>query len=92
MSDKIDIQRLKGPNWATWKWELQNILDAKELTNVLTGQDPPGSPREVAARQIISSSLDAILVSKVIHCQTAQQIWACLSGIHENRTSFALLI
>ena len=29
-------------------------------------------------------------MSKVIHCQTAQQIWSCLRGIYENRTSFAL--
>jgi len=90
VSDKVDIQRLKGSNWATWKWQLQNVLDSKGLTDVLTGTEPYGSPREVAARQIISSSLDQTLVSKVIHCNTAQEVWTCLRGIYENSTSFAL--
>lgn len=85
-----EIQRLKGTNWATWKWQLQNVLDAKGLTDVLTGTEPRGSAREVATRQIISSSLDQSLICKIIHCQTAQQIWNCLRGIYENRTSFAL--
>lgn len=67
-----------------------NVLDAKGLTEVLDSQEPRGSPREIAARQIISSSLDSSLVSKVVHCTTAQQIWSCLRGIYENRTSFAL--
>lgn len=85
-----EIQRLKGNNWATWKWQLQNVLDAKGLTDVLTGEEPRGSKREVTTRQIISSSLDQTLICKVVHCQSAQQIWACLRGIYENRTSFAL--
>lgn len=89
-TDKVEIQRLKGSNWATWKWQLQNVLDAKGLTDVLTGNEPRGTVREVAARQIISSSLDQTLICKVIHCQSAQQIWTCLRGIYENRTSFAL--
>lgn len=85
-----EIQRLKGNNWATWKWQLQNVLDSKGLTDVLTGDEGRGTPREVVTRQIISSSLDQTLICKVIHCQTAQQIWTCLRGIYENRTSFAL--
>ena len=89
ITDKIEIQRLKGSNWATWKWQLQNVLDSKGLTSVLTSDEPRGSPREVAARQIISGSLDQSLICKVIHCQTVQQIWSCLRGIYENRTSFA---
>lgn len=60
------------------------------MRDVLDSQDPLGSPREVATRQIISSSLDTSLVSKVVHCTTAQKIWSCLRGIYENRTSFAL--
>lgn len=91
-ADKIEsnIQRLKGSNWATWKWQLFNVLDAKGLTTVLESEEPRGSPREIAARQIISSSLDSSIVSKVVHCSSAQQIWSCLRGIYENRTSFAL--
>lgn len=92
LGDKIEtsIPRLKGNNWATWKWQLTNVLDAKGLTPVLTSNEPRGSTREVAVRQIISSSLDSTLVSKVIHCSTAQDIWTCLQGIFENKTSFAL--
>lgn len=88
-----EIQRLKGTNWATWKWQLNNVLDAKGLTDVLVSspeQIPLGHPREVATRQILSSSMDQSLISKVIHCASAQQIWNCLRGIYENRTSFAL--
>lgn len=90
---QVEIQRLKGSNWSTWKWQLQNVLDAKGLTNVLTSSETQfqmGHPKEVATRQILSSSLDSSLISKVIHCATAQQIWSCLCGIYENRTSFAL--
>lgn len=89
----IEIQRLKGSNWATWKWQLQNALDVRNLTGVLTSSEsaiPIGHPKEVAARQIISSSLDSTLISKVIHCHSAQEIWKTLRGIYENRTSFAL--
>ena len=87
---EISIQRLNGKNWPTWKWQLTTVLEAKGLLDVLTGDEPKGSPREVAARQVISCSIDQALVSKVIHCTTAQQIWSCLQGIYENRTSFAL--
>jgi hypothetical protein len=89
-TDKVEIQRLKGPNWASWKWQIRNLLDSRGLTDVLTGNETRGSPREVATRQIISSALDQSLVSKVIHCESAQQIWSCLQGIYENKTSFAL--
>lgn len=58
MSDKIDIQKLKGPNWTTWKWQIFNILDSRGLSDVLTSNLPRGSPKEVATRNIISSSLD----------------------------------
>lgn len=91
MSDKVDIQRLKNNNWPTWKWQITNLLESRGLVDVLESKtETRGSPREVAARQIISSSLDQTLLCKVIHCQTAQEIWKCLSGIFENKTSFAL--
>lgn len=58
-SDRIDIQRLKGNNWAIWKWQLQNLLDTRGLTDALTSsKEARGTPKEVTARQIISSSLD----------------------------------
>lgn len=45
----------------------QNLLESKGPVDVLTSSvDVKGSPREVAARQIISSSLDQALVCKVI--------------------------
>ena len=91
VGDKTDIQRLKGPNWPTWKWQVHNLLESRGLLDVLTNDgEIRGSPREVAARQIISNSLDQSLVCKMIHCQTVQEIWRCLNGIYENRTSFAL--
>ena len=57
-ADKIEtnIQRLKGNNWATWKWQLMNVLDAKNLSAVLESTEPRGSPKELATRKIISGS------------------------------------
>lgn len=93
LTGHVEIQRLKGPNWTTWKWQLQNLLDSRGLTYVLTSTAasvPLNDPREVAVRQILSGSLDQSLITKVIHCASAQQIWECLRSIFENRTSFAL--
>ena len=88
---EINIQRLKGAqNWASWKWQILNALDVRGLRSVLTGNDIIGSSKEVATRQILSSSLDQSLVCKVCHCSSAQQIWKCLISLFENNTTFAL--
>ena len=68
MSEKIDVQRLRGTNWPSWKWQITNLLESKEILDVLTSQEPKGSRREVATRNILSSSLDYSLICKVVHC------------------------
>lgn len=94
--DRVDtqIQRLNGKNWPTWKWQLFNVLDAKGLRDVITGNsvDPPGSPREIATRQILSGSIDQSLITKIVHCTNAHEIWKCLTSIYENQTSMALTV
>lgn len=90
LNDRIDIQRLKGNNWIGWKWQVTNILDLRGLKDVLTSSEPIGSIRERAARHIVASTLDHSVVNKVIHCQSVQEIWSTLTGIYENKTSFAL--
>jgi len=90
--DKVEtnIQRLNGKNWASWKWQITTILEAKGLLDGIDEAARKGSPKELAARQVISCSLDQSLVNKVIHCSTAHQIWNCLESLYENKTSFAL--
>lgn len=90
VNDRIDIKTLKGTNWIDWKWQILNILDLRGLKDVLVSAEPVGTHREKAARQIVSSTLDHLVVNKVIHCHSVQEIRATLTGIYENRTSFAL--
>ena len=65
-------------------------LDARSLRHVLTSDLPAGDPSEVATRQILSATIDQSLVTKISHCESAQQIWQCLRSLFENNTSFAL--
>lgn len=90
VSDRIDIQKLIGKNWTAWKWQVLNILDSRNLRLVLTSQEPTNSPRELAARQIIASSIDQSVINKIIHCTSVQEIWSALTSLYENKTSFAL--
>lgn len=90
-TDKFEhsIPKLTGDNWQAWKWQIHNILDAKKLRQVLTSEEI-NTGEELTVRQILSCSLDQKVVNKVIHCQTAQQIWSTLQSSYENKTSFAL--
>lgn len=74
-----------------WRWAICDhpLLAAKGLKVVLTTTTATPE-QEVKARQIISSALDQNVVNKVVHCETAPEIWICLQSIYENKTSFAL--
>lgn len=92
-SEKFDnsIAKLNGSNWATWKWQLFNILDAKNLRQILTASDSViGTPQELSVRQLLACSLEPDVVTKVLHCTNAPEIWAALQSCYENRTTFAL--
>lgn len=91
-NEKIEtgIQRLTGKNWASWKWQIMNILDAKGLKATVIGPDEIDAAKELIARQIISASLDHTIVDKVLFCVNVREIWQTLSSIYENKTSFAV--
>lgn len=83
------IPKLNGDNWPAWKWQINNILKARNLDSILTSEEINTS-KELTVRQILACSLGQKVVNKVTHCETAQQIWNTLISSYENKTTFAL--
>lgn len=92
-AEKFDIalEKLSGAeNWTIWKWQVRNYLEAKQLDYYIDNNDIKSVQRARQAKAIISGLLDRKNTLKVLHCQSAYEIWKHLESVYENKTSFEL--
>lgn len=96
MDTRIDykIQTLEQHNYTVWKQHTLNILEAKELADVVIngpGREPLEPLTAMKCRQakaLLTSALSVSNQMKVINCATAHDIWNRLEAINENKSSF----
>lgn len=95
MNSKLDfkIEKLEGDNYVTWRWELINILKAKQLWEVV--ENAPVSPmkakdqeKDDQAMALLGSSLGRENKMLVVGCTNSHDVWTRLESVFENKTTF----
>ena len=100
MDDKHIIQ-LTSTNYQRWKYEIQAILESKEVQDIVDGTEAkPTDPSKLkvwrkgdaTARMVLSRSLDEEHHSFIRACKTSAEIWTTLVTIKERTNSSTKLI
>lgn len=81
------IDKLEHANYVTWKWQLVNVLKAKNLYNAVISEDADDlSSRQALA--LLGSALSRDNMALVVGCESALKAWSRLEVVFENRTTF----
>ena len=95
MSSKLEyaIDKLEADNYVVWKWQMENVLRAKNLYEVVSSdikeeEDESITRSNEQAMALIGSGLNRENKMLVVGCTSAHQIWSRLESIFENKTSF----
>ena len=100
MDEKYVIQ-LSSTNYQRWKYEVQAILESKEVMDIVDGTEArPTDPNKLkawrkgdaTARMVLSRSLDEEHHSFIRACKTSAEIWTTLVTIKERTNSSTKLI
>ena len=101
--DKLFIDKLEGvKNWQVWKYQMQVILEAKELWGHVDGTatNPTSSESgssnasaqsafakaQMKTKALLVTSINSDLVHLITECQTAKEIWDKLKERFERNT------
>ena len=98
--DKLSIDKLEGAkNWQIWKYQMQAILEARELWGHVNGSaiSPEVSESSAAAQSafekaqkktkaLLVTSIKSDLVHLITECQTPKEIWDKLKERFERDT------
>jgi len=99
-TDSIDLKsvvRFDGSNFQVWKFQMRAIFTATGLLKLVDGTETkPESTvdgldvwnaRNARAMCYISSSMDHKQLETLITCESAAEMWAKLSAIHEQKSA-----
>lgn len=80
--------RLKGKeNWATWKFLITVLINSKGLEKVVFSNEKLSEKeileKDAKAMALIVSRLDENILSHVLSCKTAAEVWAKLMSVFE---------
>lgn len=94
--DKLTIIKLEGSrNWQVWKYQIQTVLEAKDLWGHIDGSSsrPTAEEQKAAftksekkAKALLVTSINADLVYLITECHTPKQIWDKLKERFERDT------
>lgn len=86
---KLDykICKLENDNYVTWKWQIINILKAKQLYKA-DDMDDEDDMADKQALALLGSALNNDNMALVVGCETAFEVWKRLELIFENKTTF----
>ncbi|KYN12127.1 Copia protein [Trachymyrmex cornetzi] len=100
MSETIDLKnvtKFDGTNFQLWKFQIKTILTTSGLINVtdkaLMKPEPVAADyatwntRNAKAMCILSSAMEYSQLEFLVTCETAAEMWAKLSSIHEQKSA-----
>lgn len=102
MSDEIsarNVTKFNGTNYQGWKFQLNSLLTAYGIREVVSGEKPrpQGAGQEAILKTwlkenaramfLISSSMEYEQLEALLVCNTAKEMWDKLSSIHEQRSA-----
>ena len=100
MADKDDrwsIERLRGDNWPTWKFQMKHVLLAKDFWNLTQGDEVLATDANEETRaafkvkcqkalSVIVMSIDPSQLYLITTCETAKDAWDSLKQQFESST------
>ncbi|CAL1681018.1 unnamed protein product [Lasius platythorax] len=107
MEEKLvkSVTRLDSQNYQLWKFQMNALLIANSVFDIVTGAKPmPGNEAANAAARkkwlkenakamlLISTSIEDSQLESLLTCATAKAMWDTLSNIHEQKTETNKLI
>lgn len=86
---KVDyhLEKLDSENYVTWRWQISNVLRAKNLESAIINQNVSGQIQQ-SALALIGSALDNENKMLVVGCTSAFEVWSRPESIYENKTTF----
>lgn len=98
------VVKLTGNNWATWKFHITVILKSKEVYEVVVGDlikpdtDDANyaqllkvfTKKDVTAQEIIICRLDENVISHILSCESAFDIWKKLLTVFERKSEISI--
>ena len=95
-SDKWNIEKLDGDNWLAWKFQMMNLLEAKDLWEHAEGTAQPPADNDQSraahlkaqkkAKATIALGVRSSLVYLINSCTTPKQMWDTLKAQFERNT------
>lgn len=95
------IHRLNGSNYKLWKFQIDAVMKARNLTDVMAGTVPAeNATNEVKsqyerndgkAMAILISSVDSEQANHILMCKTAKKIVDKLASIHKKRSEVRIM-
>lgn len=103
-SELMSVGKLQdAEQWTTWKFQVRVLLNAADLFEVVTGDDPvpivddtkPESKKALKewqtkdrkAQKLIVTTIGQQPMIHIINCSTAKEMWTKLLSVYEQRTS-----
>lgn len=95
------IHRLNGSNYKLWKFQIDAVMKARNLTDVMAGTVPAEDAtndvksqyerNDGKAMAILISSVDSEQANHILMCKTAKEIVDKLASIHEKRSEVRIM-
>ena len=92
VGDQFKVPTLDGKNFTAWKYAMKAVLESNGLDTYVYGAvvAPDGIDKPLRAKSILISSLNEQYLLKIIHCNSAREIWTCLESIYEVKSARAV--
>jgi hypothetical protein len=97
IKDVSHITKFQGSNFQLWKFQMQLVLDAKDIMGVVEGSEAKPhqnanslkewEKKDKAGKMYICAALSEKIVEHLLNCKTSSQMWKRLSVLHEQNAA-----
>lgn len=92
--DRITIPKFDGKNFTIWKFQIKMLMEGNDLWTIVKGKEEKPAQdaaawkkRDGRARCLITMSMETELVSQVMDCVTAAEMWSTLKTIYQSASA-----
>lgn len=94
----VQTVRLTSENWITWKFQTLIMFKSKGLYDITKGFTPkPNTPdngewerRDAKAQEIIATRVEERILTYILSCNTAAQMWEKLTSVFEQKSQVSI--
>lgn len=92
-AEKFGVRQLDGENFDTWKFRVENILDEKDLLNIVTESKPRRTNAQTdgdyqnVVRMMLIKLVDDSNLRHVKNKKTAKEMWNSLHEVYASQSN-----